>query len=65
MKIQTASLREFQRRANQIPDVTEVIWRYGRWHHEVDYRRFQYNKLIRKSIEIPEDDQYPMKIINV
>lgn len=50
----------------QHPDVTEVVWRYGRWHHEVDYRRFQYNKLIKKhGVEIPEGDLYPMQIINV
>lgn len=50
----------------QHPDVTEVVWRYGRWHHDVDYRRFSYNKLIRRSdVEIPTEDQYPMEIKNV
>lgn len=50
----------------QHPDVTEVVWRYGRWHHDVDYRRFQYNKLkLRADAVIPETDIYPMQIINV
>lgn len=36
------------------PDVTKMIFQYGRWHHKVDYRRFKGNKLIRKQgIEIP------------
>jgi len=27
----------------QHPDVTSKVWRYGRWHHDVDYRRFKFN----------------------
>ena len=30
------------------PDVAKVIWRYGRWHHFVDYNPFKKNKLILK-----------------
>ena len=29
------------------PDVSRMVWRYGRWHHHVDYRPFKKNKLIR------------------
>lgn len=51
----------------QHPDVTEVVWRYGRWHHDVDYRRFQYNKLIRKpGIVIPDGvNNYGLKLITL
>lgn len=35
----------------QHPDVVDIVWRYNRWHHDVDYRRFQYNKLIRRPME--------------
>lgn len=31
------------------PDVAKVVWRYGRWHHEVDYRPFRDNKPILKA----------------
>lgn len=31
------------------PDVARVVWRYGRWHHYVDYGPFKKNKLILKS----------------
>jgi hypothetical protein len=30
----------------QHPDVTEVVQRYNRWHHHVDYSGFAKNKLI-------------------
>jgi hypothetical protein len=37
------------------PDVSEVVWKFNRWHHYVDYRPFRRNKLIRKpDAEIPQ-----------
>ena len=37
------------------PDVARLVWRYNRWHHQVDYSSFKKNKLIRrKDITIPE-----------
>jgi len=46
------------------PDVTRVKWRYGRWHHLVDYSRFKStNRLIKKDIEIQEGiNNYGMKL---
>lgn len=32
----------------QHPNVTEIIWRYQRWHHKVDYSPFKTNQLDRK-----------------
>lgn len=29
----------------QHPDVTKVVFKFGRWHHQVDYRSFKKNKL--------------------
>lgn len=38
----------------QHPDVTTVTWKFGRWQHQVDYRPFKKNRLIRKKdIDIP------------
>lgn len=34
----------------QHPDVVEVVKRYGRWHHQVDYSSFRGNALIKKDI---------------
>ena len=48
------------------PDVTRVVWKFGRWHHHVDYRRFKRNKLIKKTgLEIPKTiNNYGMRLIN-
>lgn len=36
------------------PDVSRVVWRYGRWHHYVDYSPFKKNELRLKSgVKIP------------
>lgn len=29
------------------PDVSKVVWKFNRWHHHVDYRRFKTNSLIK------------------
>lgn len=44
------------------PDVTRLVWRYGRPHHYVDYSQFKRNKLRRKpGLKIPEGvDNYGM-----
>lgn len=31
------------------PDVSRLVWRFGRWHHHVDYSPFKKNRLILKS----------------
>lgn len=33
----------------QHPDCVEVKWKFGRWHHQVDYSAFKKNKLIKKN----------------
>jgi hypothetical protein len=30
------------------PDVSQLVWKFGRWHHHVDYRPFKKNNLILK-----------------
>lgn len=51
----------------QHPDVTKIVWKWGRWQHQVDYRPFKGNKLIKKEgVEIPEGvNNYGMKLIKV
>ena len=34
--------------AEQHPDVATVTWKFNRWHHHVDYRKFKLNKLKKK-----------------
>lgn len=38
----------------QHPDVAKVVWKFGRWHHHVDYKPFAGNKLIRRKDAIVE-----------
>jgi hypothetical protein len=49
------------------PDVSRVVWRYGRWHHHVNYEPFKKNKLILKSgLEIPNTvNNYGMKLVKL
>jgi hypothetical protein len=42
------TLAKSQMLADLHPDVASVVWRFNRWHHHVDYRRFKRNKLIKK-----------------
>ena len=44
------------------PDVSRLVWKFGRWHHEVDYRPFRKNRLIRKpGLDIPQEpDEFGM-----
>ena len=46
------------------PDVARMVWRYGRWHHHVDYSPFKPNQLILKSgVVIPKGvNNYGMKL---
>lgn len=49
----------------QHPDIVEVIWKFNRWHHKVDYSSFKKNKLkLRKGVKIqPGIDNYGMELI--
>lgn len=51
---------------NAHPDCVKISWKFGRWHHQVDYRPFKNNKLIRKiGIKIdPGVNNYGMKLID-
>ena len=51
----------------QHPDVVEITRKWGRWQHQVDYRPFKRNRLIRKEgIVIPEGvNNYGMKLVKV
>ena len=52
------------------PDVVEVVWKYGRWHHWINYRPFQrYPKLRRldglESSPNIDINEYGMTLINL
>jgi len=51
----------------QHPDVVKIVHKWGRWQHQVDYRPFKSNKLIRKpGVEIPQGvNNYGMKLVHL
>lgn len=46
------------------PDVSRVVWRYGRWHHYVDYSPFKKNELrLKPDAKIPSGiNNYGMRL---
>ena len=48
------------------PDCAKVVWKFNRWHHHVDYRRFKKNQFIkREDAFIGEGvNNYGMKLID-
>ena len=58
-------LQMAQSLVDQHPDVTTIKWKWNRWQHEVDYSRFNYNRLIRRDgVVIPDEpNEYGMKFI--
>jgi len=51
------------------PDVARMVFRYGRWHHYVDYGPFKKNQLKLKSDidlkSLPKVDSYGMKLVRL
>ncbi len=60
-------LKMAQSLENQHPDCVKITRKWGRFQHQVDYRRFKKNKLIRKAgIIIPsEPNEYGMKLVRL
>lgn len=53
--------------ADMHPDVAKVVWKFNRWHHEVDYRAFKRNRLkFVEGVEIPEGvNEYGMRLVDI
>ena len=63
---QTSLRKEFaESLKKQHPDIVEIIWKYNRWHHKVDYSKFKSNELkLKKGLKIkPGPDNYGMQLI--
>jgi len=47
------------------PDCAKVTWKFNRWHHHVDYKRFKRNPLIKKDAPIPQGiNNYGMRLVD-
>ena len=51
---------------DQHPDVTKIVWKWGRWQHQVDYSFFKKNNQLelRENFKMPEGiNEYGMKLV--
>lgn len=50
---------------DQHPDCVQVVWKFNRWHHSVDYSSFKHNKPIMRSnvTPIPIANEYGLKLV--
>ena len=51
----------------QHPEITKVVWKWGRWQHSVDYSSFKKNRLIKKPDFVPKQkvNNYGMVLKNI
>lgn len=64
----TDKRREFaESLQGQHPDVVEVVWKFNRWHHQVNYKPFKSNLLeLKEGLDIQEGiDNYGMELIEI
>ena len=47
-EIQDGMLKMAQSLVDQHPDIVKISWKFNRWQHQVNYRPFKLNKLIKK-----------------
>lgn len=57
------TLAKSQMQLNVHPDISKLVWKFNRWHHHVDYSVFKNMPLIKKQIDIPqEQNNYGMEL---
>ena len=50
----------------QHPDITKIVFRYERWHHEVDYSNFKQKLRFKKDVIIPDIiNNYGNKLVKI
>lgn len=59
------TIAKSQMLADLHPDVAKIVWKFGRWHHYVDYSPFKNNQLrLKPGVVIPEGvNNYGLKLI--
>jgi hypothetical protein len=60
-------LKMAQSLVDQHPDITKVTWKFNRWQHQVDYRVFKENELIKvQGFTVPDRvNNYGMELVDV
>lgn len=61
------TLRKSQMLADVHPDVSKVVFKFSRWHHEVNYRPFANNPLkLKDGLELTDEvNDYGMKVVKI
>ena len=50
----------------QHPDVVKVTWKWGRWHHDVNYSVFTQKLIKKEGLNIPKGfNEYGMKLVSL
>ena len=64
---QQGTMDKSQMLVREHPDVAQIVFKYGRWHHFVDYGRFKQNKLIRRDDLTNEElnPKYDLKLLKL
>tara|TARA_R110000787_G_C13365122_1_gene440364 strand:+ start:37 stop:1221 length:1185 start_codon:yes stop_codon:yes gene_type:complete len=52
------TLPKSQMLADLHPDVASVVWRFNRWHHHVNYKKFNISELIPKNVNYDFKGEY-------
>ena len=50
------------------PDVTKLVWKFNRWHHQVDYTGFKQKLILKEEYKNNTDNkinEYGMKIVRI
>jgi len=49
------------------PDVARLMWRFGRWHHYIDFSQFKRNVLVKRPdvVTTPGVDEFGMALVRV
>lgn len=58
------TLPKSQMLADLHPDVAQVVWKFNRWHHLVNYKPFKNNKLMLKDDEPVKVFDYGLTLVN-
>jgi hypothetical protein len=63
--IREGTLEKSRMLVKTYPEVARLVKRYNRWHHHVDYSRFEGLHLIRKPDASAEPIDYNMRVIQI
>ena len=48
------------------PDVSRLVWKFHRWHHHVDYKKFKQTLTLKENIQIEKGiNNYGLKLVSI